>query len=92
MYAGVRIITRQLAKCEWISGMVSKNTNPLASLARDFSPSLLLSIFLASCFQSWRVKILNYSLASVLKNLSTPLMYVKKQILGKNKLQKKKSK
>jgi hypothetical protein len=46
--AEVRITTRQLAKCEWNSGLASKNTNPLASLARDLFP--YLSVFLASCF------------------------------------------
>jgi hypothetical protein len=46
----VRITTRQLTKCEWNSGLASKNTNPLASLARVFPLSLFLSIFLASSF------------------------------------------
>jgi hypothetical protein len=36
--AGVRITTRQLAKCEYNSGLASKNTNPLARMARFFSP------------------------------------------------------
>jgi hypothetical protein len=35
------------------SGLASKNTNPLASLARFFFLSLTLSIFLASCFLTW---------------------------------------
>jgi hypothetical protein len=39
--------------------LASKNTNPLrlASLASFFSRSLTLSIFLAMCFLTWRVKI-----------------------------------
>jgi hypothetical protein len=36
--SGVRITTRQIAKCEWNSGLASKNTNPLASLERNFFP------------------------------------------------------
>jgi hypothetical protein len=37
--AKVRITTRQTPKCKSISGLPSKNTTPLASLARFFSPS-----------------------------------------------------
>jgi hypothetical protein len=38
---GVQMTTRQLAKCEWKSGLASKITDPLASLAMFFSPSHL---------------------------------------------------
>jgi hypothetical protein len=67
---GVRITTRQLAKCEYI--LASKNTNPLVSLARFFF-SLTISTFLASCFLTWRVKILNYSPNCLEKLFHTPV-------------------
>jgi hypothetical protein len=35
---GVWVTTRQLSKCEQKSGLASKNTNPLTSLARGVSP------------------------------------------------------
>jgi hypothetical protein len=73
---GVRITTRQLAKCEWNSGLASKNTNLLASL-EFFFLSLTLSICLANCFfdlESENTELLA-RLASVLKNLIfTPLL------------------
>jgi hypothetical protein len=49
---GVRWINRQLAKCEWNSGLASKNTNPLASLARVFSP--LNDLFLVFWLGEWK--------------------------------------
>jgi hypothetical protein len=38
----VWITTCQFAKCEWNSGLASKNNNQLASLASFFSLSLIL--------------------------------------------------
>jgi hypothetical protein len=54
---------------------VNLQTHSPASGKRFFSLSLTFSIFLASRFLSWRVKVLA-SLASVKKNLSTPLTYI----------------
>jgi hypothetical protein len=72
---GMWIITRQLTKCEWNSGLASKNTNPLANLA-SFFPHLTYAfcIFgqLFSDLASDNTELLA-SLASVLKNLFTLL-------------------
>jgi hypothetical protein len=74
-YAGVRITTRQLAKCEWNSGLASKNTNPLATMASCFFPLTDLFYIFGQLFFDLASKNaeLLASLASVLKNLSTPL-------------------
>jgi hypothetical protein len=68
---GVRVATRQLAKCELNSGLAKKNANPLASLAKFFFP--LTDHFynfgqLFSALASENSELLA-SLASVLKKL-----------------------
>jgi hypothetical protein len=64
LLTGVRITTRQLAKCEWNSGLANKNTNLLANLARIFSPlTYPFCIFVQFA-----------NLASVLKSYSHPLL------------------
>jgi hypothetical protein len=73
----VRTTTRQLTKCEWNSGLPSKNTNTLASLACFFPPLtypfyILGQFFLFFYLASENTELLA-SLASVLKNLFTPL-------------------
>jgi hypothetical protein len=76
----LKITTRQHAKCQKYSGLASKNTNPVASLASFFFPLIDLSYILASYFSvlvSENTGLLA-SLVSVLQNLSTPLTWGKK--------------
>jgi hypothetical protein len=71
----VRITFRPLAICEWYSGLASKNTNPFASLASCvFSSHWPFLYIWPDVFDlaSKNAELLA-SLASVLKNLSTPL-------------------
>jgi hypothetical protein len=76
--AGVRITTRQLAKCEWNSDLASKNINPLASPERVFSPLTDSFYSFGQLFSDLASEYFSLlaSLASVLKNLSTPLLEV----------------
>jgi hypothetical protein len=68
-YAGLRITTRQLANCKWNSGLASKNF-PLSLILSPADPELFSDL-------AGKISQLLASLASVWKNLSTPLPYGK---------------